>query len=220
MALSTDELIDVGLAHLGRFAFATRDNPFVSSTPAHSLQAADRDAIVRLLDREVAFPAWLETPGAATRIGRVRIGCVPRDLQLVTRGGVSTVGVESVHAFLHAPLFWWLVSNLWCIEIGRLLDPLLGEHVKGYRLHSRFVIDAQQCGTMFRNSRKAYRGWSDFASGQATNAPGETLAASTLDLKDFYYSIVASPSKILDAFVQSLDARLPISRRARTLTRL
>jgi hypothetical protein len=220
MALSTDQLIDVGLAHLGRFAFATRDNPFISSTPARRLGARHRATIARLVDGDLAVRDWLQTREAKTLIRGVRVGCVPRDLQLVTRDGVPTVGVESVHTFLHAPLFWWLVSNLWCIEVGRLVDPKLSENMKGYRLHARFVADAAQCGTMFRNGRKAYGRWSNFASSHATQTPGETLAASTLDLKDYYYSTVALPSEILNVFVSGLDEPLRIPRRARALTRL
>jgi hypothetical protein len=174
----------------------------------------------RLLEGTLSAKTWLSTPEADQLLRGIRIGCVPRDVQLVTRDGQPTVGAESVHAFLHAPLFWWLVSNLWCISIGRLLDPELGDNIKGYRLHPQFIDDPAHYGVMFRNKNDSYDDWKDFASASAADLPGQTRAVSTLDIRDFYYSITTTPSAITSAFEHSLDVAPDIPQTTAALTHL
>ena len=197
----------------------TRDNPFVSATPARRLAPSLRVTLGRLLEGELSVEDWLHTTEASRLRKRVRIGCVPRDVQLVMLDDAPTVGAESVHAFLHAPLFWWLVSILWCISAGPRFDRQLGSHIKGYRLHPRFVEDPAHYGAMFGNRNDAYEDWSSFASTIAAEST-TTLAASTVDLKDFYYSIVATPSRIVLSFVASLDESPKVPRNVKVLTRL
>jgi hypothetical protein len=71
--------------------------------------------------------------------------------------------VESVHAFVHGPVFWWLISILWTIVVGRQLDPELGDQVIGYRLARKFVSDHERHGVMFQEPTAAYDRWNGSA---------------------------------------------------------
>jgi hypothetical protein len=217
---NTAKLIDVGLAHLGRFAFFTRDNPFLSSKAAIDLRPNERGAIGDILERAVSPSEWLASPGGRRLQEGIHIGCVPRDVQLVSPKGEPAVGVESVHAFLHAPLPWWLVSILWTIVVGRRLDGLLGEQVMGYRLAPGFVQRPADHTLMFGSDQVSYTTWKRFPSVQARECPGETLAASTLDIRDFYYSITALPSEIVDRFTSAGADRVKMPPAAGPLTDL
>jgi hypothetical protein len=220
MALTPDELIDVGLNHLGRFAFFTRDNPFVSSTAALSLSGSHRETIRRLLSGEEKVEDWLATPSAKRLLGQIDVVCLPRDVQLVTREDLQRIGVENVHAFLKAPLFWWLISILWCITAGRRIEPLIGDEVMGYRLHPGFLENPQGNGLMFREHRRSHRMWRNYPRTVAKSFPGEVLATNTIDLHDFYYSVNALPSRIVSRFLEFQEGVKPKARHARVLTHL
>jgi predicted amidohydrolase len=220
MRAATSKFIDIGLAHLGRFAFFTRDNPFLSSTAALELPPARRRLIGALLEGDTSVTTWLGTAEGRQMINRVRIGCVPRDLQLVTQDGVPSVGVESVHAFLQAPLFWWLVSILWTISAGRRLDSALGDHVTGYRLATRFVADPGSHGVMFRSRTQTYAKWKRFPSTVADEYRGDTFVATTVDIRNFYYSIAVLPSTVISTFTASAGLDLKLPRSAIVLTEL
>jgi len=220
MRAKTAALVDIGLAHLGRFAFFTRDNPFLSSTAALDLPASQRRAIADLLEQAISPRDWLSSAQGQRLLGRIRIGCVPRDVQLVSSSGGPTVGVESVHAFVHAPLFWWLVSILWTISVGRRLDSVVDGRVTGYRLATRFVQRPAHHSVMFRPDRSSYAKWKGFPSTQAAGYPGETLAATTVDLRDFYYSVVAPPSRIVAAFASAAGEEIEMPAHAAVLTDL
>ena len=60
MAPTTESLIDIGLDHLGRFAFFTRDNPFLSSRATLELPPSDRRILTELF-RWLAVGRRLET---------------------------------------------------------------------------------------------------------------------------------------------------------------
>jgi hypothetical protein len=218
--MDDDQLIGVGVAHLGRFAFLTRDNPFLSSRAALDLGPGHRAALRGLLAADIPVKAWLASSDGTRLLKAVQVGCVPRDVQLVARTGQPAVGAQSVHAFLHAPLFWWLVSILWCIEMGRLLDPLLDDEVIGYRLHPGFLTDPTANGVMFRRRSDAYQRWQGYAQSMARERPGEILAANTIDIRDFFYSICAKPTDLVSAFLRTLTRRPRMARRARVLTTL
>lgn len=220
MGAETRQLIDTGVAHLGRLAFFTRDNPYRSVRASLDLPPPLRGTLGRLLEGGVDVADWLASKEGKTLLKGVRIGCVPRDMRIVARDGESHVAVESVHAFLHARQFWWLVSILWCIDVGRAVDPLLPDTVYGYRLNRGFLADPSTHGTVFRNEHNAYKRWKEFASKAADDHPHMTLAASTVDLKDFYYSVRASPSQIVERFLEANQAELKLTDRARRLTEL
>jgi hypothetical protein len=220
MASTPDELVETGLDHLGRFAFFTRDNPFVSSTAALSLASNHRSMIVQLLSGQLDVDQWLATPSAKRLLSSIRVGCVPRDVQLVTRDDHQRIGVENVHAFLSAPLFWWLVSILWCLTAGRRIEPMISEHVMGYRLHPGFLKNPEDNGMMFREYRRSSRIWRRFPNSIAKQYPGQVLATNTVDLQDFYYSVRALPGAIVARFLRSQEGRAPRARHARVLTRL
>jgi predicted amidohydrolase len=153
-------------------------------------------------------------------VGEIRVGCVPRDLQLVTQRGVPAVGVESVHAFLRASLFWWLITMLWTLTAGRQLDLLLGDNVTGYRLATRFVEDPAIHGVMFRSRAQTYANWKRFPSRFASDYRGDTFVATTLDIRNFYYSVSAPPSVLVSSFTASLEAEAKLTPKARALTEL
>jgi len=216
--VTTDELIEIGLNHLARFAFFTRDNPFLSSRAAIRLPAQHRAILTDLLDGTLDCEEWLSSGAADRLLKEIQVGCVPRTVQLVTKDGESKVGIADVHAFLRAPLFWWLTSILWCLQAGRALDPLLSDAIKGYRLHPGFIAEPSQRGLMFRDHKTSYRAWKSFARTTAQEYPGETLATNTIDLRDFYYSSTASPGKIVSRFLKSKGKRLRRGQVAHTLT--
>jgi len=130
----SEELVRAGIDHLGRFSFQNRANPFVSSRAALDLSQVRYQQLIQLLDGELDPRQWLKGRGRAAMRG-IKIGLVPRGPHLVAEQGELVAGVESVHAFLQAPLFWWLVSILWSITMARSVDPLLGDAIKGYRIH-------------------------------------------------------------------------------------
>lgn len=220
MALTTSELIDIGLAHLGRFAFFTRDNPFLSSRAGVGLARSHRAALTSMLDGRTGVEEWLSTQAAQRLLSSVRVGCVPREVQAVPRDGEVVVGVQSVHAFLHAPVFWWLVSNLWCITVGRAFDPLLPKEVIGFRLHPGFIEDPSRNGWMFRSRSDEHSQWRAYASTVSAEFSGEVLAANTIDMRDFFYSISATPSRILKEFGRTVAKPPKASRHMRVLTAL
>jgi predicted amidohydrolase len=219
-SMKTDALIDVGLHHLARFAFFTRDNPFLSSRAAVRLPARHRSILRQLLDGELDCDTWLSSPSARPLLQEIRVGCVPRNVQLVTKEGQPKAGVVDVHAFLQAPLFWWLASILWCLTAGRTLDPLLDDEIMGYRLHPGFVEEPAQRGLMFRDYKTAHKSWRRFASTISKEFPGEVLATNAIDLRDFYYSATAPPSTIVSRFLKAKGKRWRRGQRAHTLTQL
>jgi hypothetical protein len=220
MPSTTESLIQTGLDHLGRFAFYTRDNPFVSSRAGLDLRDERREELVALLDGEVKPTAWLDSSSASALLKTIKIGSVPRDVRLLVRGGELVPGIESVHAFVQAHLFWWLVSILWSISIAEAVDPLLGDSIKGFRFHFAFLEDPATSGVMFRDQAQAHERWEKFPSRVAAEHPGEILATNTLDIRAFYYSVDATPSKILSNFFDSKGENAPGARRLRVLTAL
>ena len=215
----SEELLRAGIDHLGRFSFQKRDNPFVSSRAALDLSPVRYQQLIQLLDGELDPRQWLKGPGRAAMRG-VRIGLVPRGPHLVAEQGELVAGIESVHAFLQAPLFWWLVSILWSITVARSVDPLLGDAIKGYRAHPKFLKDPDSEGRMLRNSGNAYRSWLEYPGEVAEENRGVTLAANKVDVRAFYYSVNAGPRLILNRFFAARDSRAPQSRHARVLTTL
>lgn len=218
--MTTEALIQTGLEHLGRFAFYTRDNPFVSSRAAFELSVRQRRELAALLDGESDLRGWIESRDGRRRLATIKVGLVPRDVQLVLREGEQVVGVKSVHAFFHAHLFWWLVSILWCIEIGAAVEEALGEGIKGYRLDKSFVADPGTSGLMFANRTRAHREWREFPREIAKLNPRESLTTVSFDMRAFYYSIDAGPAAIQRAFFAAKGRRGPRSRRLRVLSRL
>ena len=215
----SEELIRAGIDHLGRFSFQKRDNPFVSSRAALDLSPARHQQLIQLLDGELDPRQWLKGPGRAAMRG-IKIGLIPRGPHLVAEQGDLVAGIESVHAFLQAPLFWWLVSILWTITMARSVDPLLGDAIKGYRAHPKFLKNPDSEGRMLSNSGNAYRSWLEYPGEVAEENRGVTLAANNVDVRAFYYSVDAGPRAILNRFFASRDSRAPQSRHARVLTTL
>jgi hypothetical protein len=219
MKSSTSHLIKVAEEHLARFAFFTRDNPFLSSRAAFRLEDRHRRALGDLLEGKVAVDEWLGGSLGKKLYGGLTIGCVPRDLQLVTTDDGPAVGVENVHAFLHGPVFWWLVSILWTIVVGRQVDPELGDDVIGYRLANKFVADHRRHGLMFQEPRAAYDRWKRYPLRVAEEHMGDTLGATTVDIRAFYYTVSACPGDILAA-IRARVGQPARSRHAKVLTEL
>jgi hypothetical protein len=215
---ATEDLLQTGLEHLGRFAFYTRDNPFVSSRAALSPTKAQRQLLGELLDGDRGAGDWLKGAQARKLLASIKVGSVPRDVQMVADDGELVVGVESVHAFLQAELFWWMVSILWTITIAPLIEPLLGEGVIGFRFHPGFMEDPATSGVMFREPYASHAWWEKFPSRIAVKHPGEILAANTLDISDFYYSVDQRPGRIISRFFEVKGQPLPKIRALKVLT--
>jgi predicted amidohydrolase len=176
--------------------------------------------LIDLLDGKRDVDEWLSSNAGGTMLDHVRVGCVPRNVQLVTMDDEARAGVVDVHAFLQAPIFWWLVSILWCISAGRRLDPLLSDRVKGYRLHPGFIDEPDQRGLMFRDHKAAYRAWKNWPRSVARTMPGQVIATNTIDLRDFYYSTTSPPREIVSRFLNSKGKRIRRQPAIPVLTRL
>jgi len=220
MAEDPEQLIQLAQHHFGRTAYHTRDNPYLRSRVASALEPDVRGVLKALLGGDLDPEAWLQTEEGSRSVEAIQVGVVPRDLQLILRDGREQVGVESVHAFVRAPLFWWLVSVLWCAEVGRAVDVLLGENVMGYRLHPQFVSKPARSARMFRSASNAHAQWRQSATRMAAKHRGQVIATSTVDLRDFYYSVAASPSTIVEAFIDGTDSSSPLTDVGWALTRL
>ncbi len=217
---TTEELIRTGFEHLGRFAFYTRDNPFVSSQAAFELRAELAGELRALLDGEADVEEWIAGPRGRRLLASIKVGLVPRDVQLVPHGPDQVVGVKSVHAFFHAHLFWWLISILWTMEIGPSVEETLGDATMGYRLERGFIEDPQANGTMFVAKGRAHRLWREFPRAVAVANPNESLTTVSFDVRAFYYSVDALPEAILGSFFAAKGRRGPRSRRLPVLSRL
>lgn len=219
-ARTTDELIDLGLVHLRRFAVENHDNPFLRARAGLTLSTEDRSTLASLLSGDVRVKEWAES--GPSQISKLRVGCVPRDVQLVQdeASGLVRVGVDSLHAFLSATPFWWVVSMMWCIEVGRKWDAKLPDEVIGFRLSRGFQQQPGEAAGIFVDPRRAHKRWRDWPSEYARSNPGKTFAATTFDLKAFYYSVSAAPSRIVGLYAESLGTRAPTTGRARVLTGL
>lgn len=193
MAENNEALLTVAKAHLMRFAFFTRDNAFVSAKAEQDLEKQLEISLLAMLDGRLAAAEWLSSPQGLKSLEQIRIACLPRDLQLT---GQRTIAVTSVHGFLDAPVFWWLVSVLWCMTVGRRLDALVSEDVRGFRLHADFLVEPANSGVMFRSPTSSYGSWKRQIRDAARERPGEVLAANTIDLEAFYYSIAEPPSRL------------------------
>lgn len=207
----TTRLIETGFEHLGRFAFYTRDNPFVSSRAAFELKPKLAEELRALLDGEIDPDEWIASPAGRRRLSTIKVGLVPRDVQLVPRGQGQAVGVKSVHAFFHAHLFWWLISILWSIEIGAAVEEALGDNTMGYRLQDDFARDPRTSGRMFAEKKRAHRLWREFPREVAKRNPNESLTTVSCDIRAFYYSVDASPKRIQQAFFTGKGRRGPRS---------
>jgi hypothetical protein len=176
--------------------------------------------LTELLGGERRASHWLKGPQARNLLGSVKVGSVPRDVQLVAREGELVVGVESVHAFLQAELFWWMVSILWTIAISSEVEPLLGDGVMGFRFQRAFLEDPATSGVMFGDPHRAHERWQRFPSRIAADHPDGILATNTLDIRAFYYSVDVRPGRIISAFYAAKGEPLPRSRALRVLTTL
>lgn len=194
------EGVDTALAHIGRTAYHTYDNPYLRAVVGEGLSADELAVLAGLGNPCFSVGDWLATDTAQRLIGAITVGIVPRDVQLVIREEHERVAVESVHAFLRAPLFWWVISHLWCSSVGRVLDADLDPQVMGYRLSPRFAEDPTKSARMFRDSSTAYDKWRRSSGAMSSEFIGELLGTSTVDLQNFYYSTTAAPSEIIRVF--------------------
>jgi len=217
---STKRQVQIGLEHLGRFAFETRDNPFVARQAALTFATSHAEDLERLLNGEIEVGEWLETASGDAHLRGIRVGSLPRDVQLLFREGEQVVGVDSVHAFLHARPFWWLVSILWTLSIAQAVDPLLGRGILGFRFRKAFLEDPGSSGLMFADQRAALKRWRELPGEVRKEHAGEFLTTAKLDLRAFYYSIDAGPAEVVETFFAAKGKAAPRSRRLRVLTEL
>lgn len=209
-------LIRVAEDHLGRVAYKTTDNPYLRAAAVARLDPRAHELLVHLLDGELA-----QTPDAGQladdRFGRIALGVLPRELQLLIRDE-PRVGVGSVSAFVDASRFWWVVAYLWCIEVGRSVDRQIADAIFGYRLDPPFARSPGKSGRMFRRTRPIREEWSRVANATSVAHDYDVVAAATVDLRGFYYSVDAPPSRIVRTFLSGTGRRL--AQRGQALTSL
>ena len=176
--------------------------------------------LVALLDGSVDPEEWAKGQVGSDLLATIRIGSVPRDLQLVAGEDGDVVAVKDVFAFFHARLFWWLVTILWTIEVAPAAEPLLGEGVLSFRFKSEFLSSPATSGVMFQDQGIAHTSFKRFPARVAKENAGELITAATFDLRAFYYSVERSPAQIISTFFAAKGARAPRSRRLRVLNEL
>jgi hypothetical protein len=83
------------------------------------------------------------------------------------------------------------------MTVGRRVDSLLDNSIKGYRLHHGFLSEPKTSGFMFKNPSSSYDAWKRHVATASNALPGIVLAANSIDLESFYYSIRCSPAAII-----------------------
>lgn len=209
--LNAEKVIRIAREHFGRRAYHVEDNPFLRSKASSSLSPELELSLQDLLVGSISAQDWLETDQAEDTLSEISVGCVPRDVQMVLRGGKQQIGVESVHAFADVPLFWWLISIAWCIEVGVDLDAAIDDSVIGYRMSSKFIDNPATSGQIFKNHKNSHKSWRGASARVAREHPGEIVTVATLDMKAFFYSVESSPSEILKTFREKNSVGLEIS---------
>ena len=95
--------------------------------------------------------------------------------------------VERVSFFINSPIEIFLLSTLWCKNVGLLLDRELDENCMGNRLANNGKSPTQ----IFKYYINQYNGWRDSAieKGITLLNQNEKILLIALDIKDCYYSI-------------------------------
>ena len=187
--------------HLWRFAFFTRDNPFASIRAGEQLPRIQRDTLLALLRGDVAVDEWLRSEAGEALLRPCSSRMPPAGSSV--DGGPERGCYERARVPSEPPIFWWLVSMLWCISVGRSLDPTLDDGVKGNRLHPNFIEDPSTSGVMFRDPHGAYRSWKRHIALASRETPGQVMAANTVDVASFYYSVKTGPGEIVSSYMEA-----------------
>ncbi len=231
-----ENLIDLATNHARRYAFRVVDNPFVALGALTPLSAQDRQDLTALLTGTVSVADWRSSPNGLRLVKSIRASLMSRDVSLGAADGTGAVGVESVHALLRAPHFWWLVSHLWCSTVGRSAESLfparfdlvgdaidLGSEpvfLDGQRLSPEYRADPWASGEVLEHHRVGYRRWKRRPEQFSPGVGDEPVSVCRFDLKDFYYSVRASPTEILAALRRRAEVGLQVTRLETTLTEL
>lgn len=216
MSRAADRRIHLAEQHLGRVAYRTRDNPYLRLAAVTKLDASSRRVLTAVLDGDLTARQLACLDKVLAR-GHVGLGVLPRELQLLVRDGAQ-VGVESLLAFAEVSRFWWLVSYLWCFEVGRAVDRRIADSVLAYRFHPRFLRSPATSGRMFRKPPRITKKFADIAHQVSEAHDGSVVATATVDLRGYYYSVTAPPSEIVRSFIRSTESKVHLSTRGRALT--
>ncbi|MCW2922900.1 MAG: hypothetical protein JWM98_304 [Thermoleophilia bacterium] len=214
---SGKQLVDFGLEHVARFAYRRRDNPFLSIGAVMDLGSNHRTSLTAILDGQLDPEDWLRSPEASRLLTPLRVLSVPRVVGSASSGGQHVITAPSVHAFAQAPLFWWVVSAIWCMTAGRDLDECISERIVGYRLHSLFRDNPGGAGYMFRNPQASYAAWKRRP---AWDADIQTACTAEIDGSSFYYRVRAVPSDLIELFDSHRGNTTSISLQGQRATRL
>src|SRR4051794_26300116 len=109
--------MNVAQAHLEFLAYRTQDNPYLRRAGRDQLEAEQRSALQTLLEGN-SDP---DPTALAELFGPIELAALPRDVRPTVSPHGYRAGVNSVTAFAKTTRAWWLVSHLWCLEVGRKL---------------------------------------------------------------------------------------------------
>nr|WP_254924230.1 MULTISPECIES: reverse transcriptase domain-containing protein [unclassified Rhodococcus (in: high G+C Gram-positive bacteria)] len=90
----------------------------------------------------------------------------------------------------------------------------------GYRLHRSYIDSPHTSSQIFGNDRSAFLAWQETPNRVSQLLPNETIAAATVDLKSFFYSVNLPPSEIMDRFMKENKNNQRLSIAGRVLTNL
>lgn len=192
-----DDYISTLEHHLRRIAYYTKDNPFLRGLGATRQGPETLSELRAILSGQLKATDWIISDTGQRALSEIRVGCVPRDVQLTPGLDEHSVGVESVHGFIDAPRVIWMLSLAWCIEAGRAIDLALASYIFGFRLDPNFCDAPSNSGRVFRDVGSSYSRWLGKRELDEEPDRDKIYAIATIDMKAFHYSTRALPSEIL-----------------------
>lgn len=115
--------------------------------------------------------------------------------------------VDKINYHIDAPIELHIISTLWCMYVGVLLDEKLSENCYGYRLHPNLHDDTDMSGNLFKYYPEQYSAWRDSGIEKAKTllADREDVAILGLDISQFYYSIEFNFKDLREAISERLQ---------------
>ncbi|ARN56867.1 reverse transcriptase domain-containing protein [Sedimentisphaera salicampi] len=99
--------------------------------------------------------------------------------------------IDKVNYHIKAPVELHIISTLWCMYAGVLLDKEFSDKCYGYRINPNLYCDNNETGNLFKFYPEQYSGWRDNGLKKAKKLLNskEDVAILALDIEQFYYSI-------------------------------
>lgn len=116
--------------------------------------------------------------------------------------------VEKIIAMADVSVEWHLITVLWLMRYGYLLDEMLGDECMGNRLHlNKETKEIKGGGSLYKPYFKQYQQWRDNAVEIAQNRLNrdKNMAVVNLDIKDFFYSAAITFESVENDICEQLE---------------